>query len=65
MKSTGRFSPIEATEDEMLENELENEITEIREYLFRYIRNIDSLLGKKRANEVYRNMIYTLTENIR
>ena len=65
MRSVGRFDPIEATEEERLDQEMEQEIEDQRNDLKKYISNVDNLLGKKRANEVYRNMIYVLAENIK
>ena len=65
MKYTGKFDSIEATEEERLDQEMEQEIEDQRKHLKKYISILENLLGRKRANEVFRNIIYTLTENIK
>lgn len=61
MKYTGKTT-IEATEDERLDKEMEDEIFEQKKNLSKYCDNINSLLGRQRANEVRKSMINFLVE---
>jgi hypothetical protein len=63
MTEVGKIT-INATEEERLNNEMENEIQDQKEHLKKYTKNITSLLGKKRSKEVKKAMISYLVENL-
>ena len=62
MKLTRHYT--DATESERLDAELRDEVTEISKWMKKYFNNVDSLLGKKRSNEVRKHMINTLVEQL-
>ena len=63
MKSTGRIQ-YDASEEENLDKQMEDEVIEVKKLLDRYIKNIDSLLDYKRAKEVKKSMINYLVEQL-
>jgi hypothetical protein len=64
MKSTGRIH-YDASESELLDKQMEDEIFEQKKLLSRYLIIINSSLGIEKANEVKKFMINFLLENIR
>jgi hypothetical protein len=63
MLITGKMQH-DATEDERLDKEMEDEIFEQKKHLSKYIDNINSLLGKSRSKEVRKSMIQFLVESL-
>ena len=64
MKTTGRYCALDASEEENLDNEMEQEIHDQRKTLHGYAQNMNSLLGKRRANELRKAMINILIEQL-
>ncbi len=54
----------DATEEQRLDNEMQDEIETQLDHLKRYNNNIVSLLGYKRAKEVKKGMINYLLETL-
>lgn len=63
MKSTGRIQ-YDASVEERRDKEMEDEIIEQRKQLYKYIDNINSLLGYNRSKEVRKSMIQFLVETL-
>lgn len=63
MKYTGRIDH-NASKEERLDSEMENEIFEQKKHLSKYIDNINSLLGGQRSKEVRKAMIQFLVETL-
>ena len=63
MKYVGKTT-IDATAEERLDKEMEDEIFEQKKSLSKYIDNINSLLGRQRSKEVRKAMIQFLVESL-
>ena len=52
------------TQSEILDDEMNDEIEEIKDWVKKYTSNIDSLLGNKRSKEVKKAIINLLVEKL-
>lgn len=55
---------IDATREDELQEELNEEIVEVSKWMNKYFFNVDSLLGKEKANEVRKHIINRLVEQL-
>ncbi|QQV90450.1 hypothetical protein Harreka1_43 [Olleya phage Harreka_1] len=64
MRITGRFEAVDASQEEILDNDMEQEIADQKEHLHKYDENLKSLVGIRRSKEVKKAMINFLLETL-